>query len=303
MSSKKSNTSKSSNNKVSSSNNSKKNSNNSNKASNNKASNNKASNNKASNNKASNNEASNNKASNNIITKTIEDTSKNVGKTLEKNPYMVIILNLVLVLYILAIKNLSNEFLNMLDTMLFKLIMAFVVLLLSFSEPVSAILLTTAFVLSLNELNNRDAKNTFENTTQNVVEEESNELLNNNLNNNKNNNDFNLGNMDNGGCVGDYSSGDLTDRKCFLEVPQEKDHLLENTVVKDEPKNPSDNTLLENLALEDNKFRQLNSIGVNEVPSSNQNTAPQFLGNGLNAQGLNESIPGGFNSNNKYCSF
>jgi len=284
MSSKKSTTSKSSNNKVSS-NNSNKNSNNTNKSNN--------SNNKGSNNKVSNNKGSNNKGSNDVITKTIEDTSKNVEKTLEKNPHMVIILNLVLVLYILAIKNLSNEFLNMLDTMLFKLIMAFLVLLLSFSEPVSAILLTTAFVLSLNELNNRDAKNSFENTTQNVVEEESNELLNNNLNNNKNNNDFNLGNMDNGGCVGDYSSGDLTDRKCFLEVPQEKDHLLENTVVKDEPKNPSDNTLLENLALEDNKFRQLNSIGVNEVPSSNQNTAPQFLGNGLNTQGLNESIPGG----------
>ena len=285
MSSKKSTTSKSSNNKVSSSNNSNKNSNNNSS--------------KASNNKGSNNKASNNKGSNNVITKTIEDTSKNVEKTLEKNPHMVIILNLALVLYILAIKNLSNEFLNMLDTMLFKLIMAFMVLLLSFSEPVSAILLTTAFVLSLNELNNRDAKNSFENTTQNVVEEESNELL----NNNQNNNDFNLENMDDGGCVGDYSSGDLTDRKCFLEVPQEKDHLLENTVVKDEPKNPSDNTLLENLALEDNKFRQLNSIGVNEVPSSNQNTAPQFLGNGLNTQGLNESIPGGFNSNNKYCSF
>ena len=141
MSSKKGNTSKSSNN-------SKKNSNNnSNKASNNKASNNKASTNKTSNNKAS---------SNNVITKTIEGTSKNVEKTLEKNPHMVIILNLVLVLYILAIKNLSNEFLNMLDTILFKLIVAFVVLLLSFSEPVSAILLTTAFVLSLNELNNRD---------------------------------------------------------------------------------------------------------------------------------------------------
>jgi hypothetical protein len=67
-------------------------------------------------------------------------------------------------------------------------------------------------------------------------------------------------------------------------------------------KNPSDNTLLENLALENNKFRQLNSIGVNQVPSSNQNTAPQFLGNGLNTQGLNESIPGGYNLNNdKYC--
>ena len=284
MSSKKSTTSKSSNN-------SKKNSNNTNKSNN--------SNNKASNNKATNNKSSNNKASNDVITKTIKDTSKNVEKTLEKNPYIVIILNLVLVLYILAIKNLSNEFLNMLDTMLFKLIMAFLVLLLSFSEPVSAILLTTAFVLSINELNNRDAKNSFKNTNQNVIKEESNELL----NNNENNNDFNLGNMNDGGCVGDYSSGDLTGRKCFLEVPQEKDHLLENTVVKEEPKNPSDNTLLENLALEDNKFRQLNSIGVNEVPSSNQNTAPQFLGNGLNSQGLNESIPGGFNSNNKYCSF
>ena len=284
MSSKNGNTPKSSNTKVASSNNSSKNSS----KSNSNVSNNKA----ASNNKAS---------SNNVITKTIEDTSKNVEKTLEKNPHMVIIFNLLLVLYILAIKNLSNDFLGYLDNILFKLIIAIVVLVLSFAEPVTAILLTTAFVLSLNELNNRNAKNAFENTNQNIVGEESNVVM----NNSETNKEFNLENLNADGCVGDYSSGDLTDRKCFMEVTQEKDHLLENTVVKDnEPANPSDNTLLENLALEDNKFRQLNSIGVNVVPTSNQNTAPQFLGNGLNAQGLTDSIPGGFNSSNdKYCSY
>tara|TARA_B100000902_G_scaffold398076_1_gene463703 strand:+ start:107 stop:961 length:855 start_codon:yes stop_codon:yes gene_type:complete len=284
MSSKKGSTPKASNNKVSSSNNSK----NSNKNNSNN-----------SNNKTSSNKNNSNKTSNDVITKTFEDTSKNVEKTLEKNPHMVIILNLVLVLYILAIKNLSDDFLNMLDSMLFKVIMAIVVLLLSFSEPVSAILLTTAFVLSINELNNRNAKNSFQNTNEIIVAEESNQL-----NDGETSKAFNLENMNNGGCVGDYASGDLTDRKCFMEVTQEKDHLLENTVVKEESQNLSDNTLLENLALEDNKFRQLNSIGMNLVPTSNQNTAPQFLGNGLNSQGLTESIPGGFNSSdNKYSSF
>lgn len=241
-----------------------------------------------------NNKSSSSKSSNDVITKTFEDTSKSVEKTLNNNPYLVIIFNLLLVLYILAVKNLSDEFLSNLDTLLFKVVIALVVLLLSFSEPVTAILLTTAFVLSINELNNRNSENTFQNTNLNVVEEESNTY----------DNKLGMENLNNGGCIGDYSSGELTDRKCFMEVTQEKDHLLENTVMKNEDvKNPSDNTLLENLALEDNKFRQLNSIGENVVPESNQNTAPQFLGNGLNAQGLNESIPGGFNSDNKYCSF
>ena len=50
---------------------------------------------------------------------------------------------------------------------------------------------------------------------------------------------------------------DVLNENCYQTVTQGKQHLIETNIVEDDSENPADKALLDNLALENPKFRQL----------------------------------------------
>jgi len=88
------------------------------------------------------------------LLKVVSNLDSQVGKFLKNNSLVV---NVLLVVYTLLLKQIPTEYVSWVNHLASRVVVALLVAYLAHLEPVTAVLLTFAFVLTLHELKNRNA--------------------------------------------------------------------------------------------------------------------------------------------------